>query len=376
MVNRRECLVWLGTVAGTGWLTVARASEFAQERHLLYVTTPGIRNDVQYGGIGILVFDIDNGHKLLRRIPTIEPQTGAAPEPVKGVCANAHSGYLYLSTTARLLCFDLRTDKLLWNKTYPGGCDRMAITPDGKQIYLPSLEGPHWHVIDGDGNVITKIVPNSGSHNTVCGLDGKFAYLAGLKSPLLTVVDTHTNMVARTVGPFSNVIRPFTVNRQQSLCFVNVNELLGFEIGDIRNGKKLYRVEVPGVQTGPVKRHGCPSHGIGLTPDEREIWVSDGHNSQIHVFDATQMPPKFLTTIPLRDQPGWVTFSLDGKYAYPSSGEVIDARTKQVITALTDETGRAVGSEKMVQIDFASDKPIRTGDQFGLGRNQHPKIKA
>src|SRR6185436_2094156 len=98
-------------------------------------------------------------------------------------------------------------------------------------------------------------------------------YLAGLKSPLLTIADTGKHEAARTCGPFAASIRPFTVNGRESLCFVNVNELLGFEIGDLTTGKKLHRVEVAGFQKGPVKRHGCPSHGIGLTPDEKEIWV-------------------------------------------------------------------------------------------------------
>ena len=58
----------------------------------------------------------------------------------------------------------------------------MAISPDGKVIYLPSFEKDHWHVVDAlDGDVIAKIVPHSGAHNTVYGLDGKHAYLAGLE---------------------------------------------------------------------------------------------------------------------------------------------------------------------------------------------------
>jgi hypothetical protein len=42
----------------------------AAAQHLLYVASPGIRNYVEYGGVGILVFDIDNGYKFVRRIPT------------------------------------------------------------------------------------------------------------------------------------------------------------------------------------------------------------------------------------------------------------------------------------------------------------------
>ena len=154
-------------------------------------------------------------------------------------------------------------------------------------------------------------------------------------------------------------------------AYVCVNNLLGFEIADLKESKVIHRVKVTGYELGRVKRHGCPSHGVGLTPDEREVWVCDGHNSAVHVFDATVMPPRQIKTISLRDQPGWVTFSLDGRYGYPSSGEVIDVRTHKIFTALKDETGQEGGSEKMVEIHFdAAGKPVRNGDQFGVGRKQ------
>ena len=63
------------------------------------------------------------------------------------------------------------------------------------------------------------------------------------------------------------MIRPLTINSRETLCFVNVNGLIGFEIGDLKTGKMLHRVEVEGFKQGPIKRHGCPSHGIALTPD-------------------------------------------------------------------------------------------------------------
>jgi hypothetical protein len=117
-----------------------------------------------------------------------------------------------------------------------------------------------------------------------------------------------------------------------------------------------------------VKRHGCPSHGVGLTPDEKEIWVTDGANSHMHIFDATELPPRQVASIPLRDQPGWITFSLDGRYAWPSTGDVIDTRTRKLVTQLQDEHGRDVQSEKMIEIHFQGPLPLTTGDQFGLGR--------
>src|SRR5208282_1720690 len=157
-------------------------------------------------------------------------------------------------------------------------------------------------------------------------------------------------------------------NSAQSLCFVTVNGLLGFEVGDLSTGRMLHRVEVEGFKTGPTRRHGCPSHVIGLTPDESEVWVCDGFNSRLHVFDATVMPPKQGPSIALRDQPGWVTFSLDGRFAYPSTGEIIDTKTKKIVAALHDEKGRQVHSEKLLEIVFKGDVPVRNSDQFGVGR--------
>ena len=347
----------------------AQEVQAAKERHFLYVATPGVRNYLEYGGHGLLVFDIDDGHRFIKRIPTGGFDASGKPLNVKGVCAHAESGRIYISTIQHLLCLDLVSEKLLWEPKYDGGCDRMSITPDGKTIYTPSFEGPHWNVINAaDGEIIKKITPNSGAHNTVVSRDGRLAFLAGLRSPELTVVDTATNEVVRKVGPFAASIRPFTVNAAATRCFVNINELLGFEVGDITTGKKLHRVEVQGFSKGKVKRHGCPSHGIGLTPDEREIWVVDATNQRLHIFDATASPPKQLESIKLKDEPGWVTFSIDGKYAYPSTGDVIDAKTRKIITELKDETGAAVQSEKMLEIVFAGGKPVRNGDQFGVGR--------
>jgi DNA-binding beta-propeller fold protein YncE len=339
------------------------------EQRLLYVAVPGIRNYLEYGGHGVLVFDIDRGHAFVRRIPARGLSAEGKPLNVKGVAANAATRRLYVSTLQFLTCFDLLTDKILWEKSYEGGCDRMALSPDGQLMYLPSLEKDHWHVINAlTGDVITKVVPKSGAHNTVYGLDGRHAYLAGLKSPLLRVTDTATHTIAREVGPFSAPIRPFTVNGRQTLAFVNVNELLGFEVGDLTTGKMLHRVEVKGFERGTVKRHGCPSHGIGLTPDEKELWVCDAANQRMHIYDATVMPPRQVTNIALRDQPGWIMFSLDGKLAYPSTGEVIDVATRKIVTTLKDETGAAVHSEKVVEIHFAGGVPVRNGDQFGVGR--------
>jgi hypothetical protein len=340
-----------------------------EQQNYLYVAVPGVRNYLEYGGHGLLVFDMDQGHRVVRRIATAGLNEQGQPSNVKGICASAQTGRLYISTLKTLQCLDLETDSLLWERSYEGGCDRMALSPDGRVLYQPSLEAAHWFVLDAlTGDILAKLVPDSGAHNTVYGLDGRAVYLAGLRSPYLSVADTATHTITRQVGPFSASIRPFTVDGKQSRCYVCINELLGFEVGSIVTGEKLARVEVAGFKTGPVKRHGCPSHGVGLSPDETEVWVVDAHNQRLHVFDNTQFPPKQLESIALRDEPGWVTFSLDGRYAYPSTGEVIDRASRRIVAQLTDENSVAVQSEKMIELVFSGGKLVADGDQFGLGR--------
>ncbi len=338
-------------------------------QRLLYVAVPGVRDYLEYGGHGLLVFDIDHDHRCLKRIKTGGLDETGKPINVKGICACAKTGRVYISTLKTLMCVDIKDEKVVWERSYEGGCDRMAMAPDGSVIYLPTLESAHWHVIDpATGEVIAKVTPDSGSHNTVFGADGRFVYLAGLRSPLLTVADAKTHKIARQIGPFSASIRPFTIDGRQTRCYVCLNELLGFEIGALTTGEKIARVEVPGFKPGPVKRHGCPSHGIALTPDETEVWVVDAHNMKLHLFDNKQLPPVYMQSIALRDEPGWITFTRDGQFAYPSTGEIIDTKNRTIIGQLTDETGAAVQSEKMIEIQFTDGQPVAVGDQFGVGR--------
>jgi hypothetical protein len=346
----------------------ATGTPHAGVKRYLYVVVPGIRDYLGYGGHGILVFDIDNDHRFVKRINTSGFHPDKTPSNVKGVAVSLPLNSIYISTLESLQRIDLTTEKIVWEKSFEGGCDRMSISPDGKTMYLPSLENKFWSVVDcATGDIIKKIDVYKRAHNTIYGPSGNLVYLDDIASPWLYISDAKTHSLVNKVGPFGNFVRPFTINGKETLVYVTVDSLLGFEVGDLKTGKKLTRVEVQGWNSGPVRRHGNPSHGIGLTPDEKELWLADGYNMRVHVFSA--FPPyQQLTTIPLRDMPGWITFSIDGKYVYPSSGEVIDVKTRKIITTLQDEFYNNVESEKMVEIDFTGDKAVKAGDQFGIGR--------
>jgi len=113
--------------------------------------------------------------------------------------------------------------------------------------------------------------------------------------------------------------------------------------------------------------HGCPSHGIALTPDESEIWVVDNINYGVLVYDNTGEWPVLKTSFPTTASADWITMGIGGQYAFLSSGDVVDVKTKKVVAQMKDEYGKAMHSEKLLEMEFSNGKLMRTVSQFGEG---------
>jgi hypothetical protein len=189
----------------------------------LYVAVPGLRDYLEFGGHGLLVFDIEDDYRFVKRIPVAgrrirsdygRERLAGQPSNVKGITASLATNSIYISNLETMQRIDLNTEQVVWEYQYGGGADRMAISSDGKIIYLPSLERDHWNVVDAEsGRVIKSLYTgNHGAHNTVFGLDGKKVYLGGLRTNSLGVVDAKNHEVIRQIGPLGGEVRPFTIN--------------------------------------------------------------------------------------------------------------------------------------------------------------------
>jgi DNA-binding beta-propeller fold protein YncE len=336
-------LLWLapaGGQAGTG--------------RYLYVALPGADHADPDRSIRLLVFDIANAHRFVRRIPLWPPAGGEEAEAVRGTAVSARAGRVYVSTTRRLAAIDLNTDKIVWQKSYEGHCcERMAVSPDGQTIYAPAFGSAKWYVIQSaTGELRSTIGVTGWPRQTAYSTDGTRAFLAAWDSPLLSVSDTASHKIAKTVGPFSASLCPFTVNAKGTLAFANVDGLVGFEVGDLQSGLVLDRVAADGYDKDAAAKYECPSHGIAFTPDERELWVADGVRNRIQVFDATAYPPVPLAGIDVPAQPRWVAFSRDGRFAYLSTGDVVDAASRKIVSALEGPSGTKINSENFLEVDF------------------------
>ena len=151
--------------------------------------------------------------------------------------------------------------------------------------------------------------------------------------------------------------------------------LLGFEIGDVKTGEVIKRIEAPAemwkAKWYDVRQrffgHGCPSHGIALTPDESELWVVDNINYGVLVYDNTGERPVLKMTFPTTASADWITMGLGGRYALLSSADVMDVKTKKIVARMKDEYGKPMHSEKFLEMAFSNGKLVRTGSQFGQG---------
>ena len=324
-----------------------------------------------------MVLDARDNYNFVKRIPTFDVPASKNSEQVAGVTASTVTQMIYVATRGRLAAIDLATEKKVWENAYDGQCcERPQISPEGSFLYVGSDLKDFWYVVNPrTGALITKVVfaveperaqPESerGREDCVHVAERKGDGRGG---------DGEASLV-KTIT-FGDNIRPFVLNHDSSKIYANVNNLLGFEIADVASGKILHRVEVQGfgwpdkwkVSPRPRIPHGCPSHGIALTPDEKEVWIVDGINQYIHIFDNTQMPPRQMDSIKTTAGPYWITIGLDGKLAYVSSGDVIDIKTRKIVGTLKDEYGRRMYSEKLLDMLFENGKLTRVVNQFGNG---------
>lgn len=347
-------------------------------KELIYVTLPGtLEGSPDANGNGIVVLDAKNNYNFVKRLTTWDVPASRNPEQVAGVTASPVTQMIYVAARGRLGAFDLTTEKMVWQNAYDGQCcERPQIAPDGTFLYVGSDLKDFWYVINPrTGKLITKVVsPQSpNAHNLNLSADGKTAFMSP-NGKVMAIADTSTHQLKKTIT-FPDNIRVFVLNHDSSLIYSNLNNLLGFVIADVNTGKVLHTVEVQGfgwpenwnVTPRPRIPHGCPSHGIALLSGEKEVWLSDGLNNYIHVFDNTKMPPRQVGSIRTNGGAYWMTPSLDGKLVYASSGDVIDIATRKIVAQLKDEYGRVMHSEKLLDMVFTEGKLTEVSNQFANG---------
>jgi DNA-binding beta-propeller fold protein YncE len=335
-------------------------------RHFEYVFAP----------TGIEIYDIDHDNRRVGQItlPGIAAR-GVVAHPATNMLYISYGGQGGDSGTGSILAYNLVTGEIVWQRDYKTGVDSIAITPNGRTIYMPVGEASGseiWEIIDtATGKISGSIKAGLNPHNTIMGLDGKYVYLGPGDYPYLEVASTSTNKVVRKIGPLHGPgVRPFTINGAQTLAFTTASSFLGFQVSSIKTGKVLYNVAPPGFSFDPATFGRTPDHGISLSPDEQELYLIDTPNGYVHVFDVSRLPgsaPRDIADIKLAHPPpndGWLQHSRNGRYVYVGrAGDVIDTVSRKIVAFLPPLQLTA----DFIEIDWRHGRPVDTTSRYGVG---------
>ena len=338
----------------------------------LYMSSPDGAQREAGAEPGIVVFDIAGGHKFVKHI-----SIPAFNDGLRGFTGSTATAKLYYSTSkGRLGCFDPSSEKVVWESSFDMGCDRSCITPDGNRIYVPT--GFWWRtpesgfiVVDAaTGEKIDHIKVGPRAHNSIASLDGEFVFLG--TETTLTKFRASDGHPVQTISPVGESgVFPFTIDSRNEWAFVCLGKHVGVDVVNLREGTVAHRVFAADPKSGEKIRH--RTHGAGMTPDETELWVSDQAGKKLFIFDITKRPPAPKGHVELSmGGHGWVTFSLDGKFAYCHTPDVFDVATKKKVATLKRGDGQPFASSKFIEVQMRGGEVERVGNEFGLGRKAVP----
>src|SRR5262245_55142662 len=287
-------------------------------------------------------------------IHLIDPRTNRIVGEVKGVpinhgaAASPDGSRLYFSSEAEQSphVVDGKTLQLIKKIPLSGRPNNMSISRDGGRVYIGIVSAPGAvDVIDTVSLERIKSIPTKGGiHNVYVTPDGKYLVAGSIAGKLMTVIDQKTDEPVWTV--FNEGVRPiaFETNRDGSTkrVFVQLSDFHGFAIVDFAQRKEVGRIELPNdipaekVDKGPF--NASPSHGIGVAPDGKTLWVTSRPNARVYTYSLPDL--KLLPNpVDLGGRPDWVTFTPDSRLLYiatenTDSVVVVDVAARKEVTRI------------------------------------------
>lgn len=240
-----------------------------------------------------------------------------------------------------------------------GRPNECAVTPDGKYVAVPIRDGDSVDIVDVMQQKVVKVLPIKEPHNAVSAGSNRYMFVSSMGSNAVNVIDLKT-MSFSAIVPAGGRPRPYVISSDGKTMYVAVSYLHGFDIVDVPAKKVLERVEMPARHTGPPppRKFETPdtyTHGLALTPDGKELWVTSLLDNCIYIYDLQSK--KFIGHLATGDGPNWIVFSPDGKYGCVSNTDsndvsIFDVKERRAVA--TVKVGKvpkrlAIGTEPKTQ---------------------------
>lgn len=277
-------------------------------------------------------------------IHAIDPGTNTVVQEIKGIeaahgIASAPDGSrVYVSNEAHstLDVFDRASGALIKKVPLSNHPNNIAVTKEGDRILVGIARGQGAvDVIDAKTLTRSKsILVNGRLHNIYVTPDGKYLITGSIPGKRITVID-----LAREVRVWELDlglgVRPMAIEAgadgATKRVFVQLSDTNGFAVVDFAARKEVARITLPGTMSEfetDAGRATAPSHGIGVAPDGKSLWVTSIPNNAVFVYSLADL--KLVGEValpalklprhgPIASVPNWVTFTPDSRTLYVSN---------------------------------------------------------
>lgn len=227
--------------------------------------------------------------------------------------------YISCESESSLWATDTKTGKLIGKAMLSGHPNNISITKDGRRVFVGIVSAPGAvDVIDTASMKVVKSIPvKGGIHNTYVTPDGKFLLAGSIVGKLLNVIDAQTLQPVWEL-PFDLGVRPMAFEKaadgSTSRVFLQLSGYHGFAVVDFKTHKEVARIKLPDQPAGGQSEGGAPSHGIGVSPDNKTLWVNSSYANAVFIYSLPDL--KVLGYVKTGNVPDWITFTPDGSMIY------------------------------------------------------------
>jgi YVTN family beta-propeller protein len=336
-MNRTTIKTYSSKLAHLGIPLLILAMPLAAATVRIYVTN--------LGGTTINVVDPAT-NKVVKEISDIE-----VPESVR-FSLDGNRVYITQGGESVLTVLDQKTGKLIKKVPISGHANDLAVTPDGKWILVCVAEKPGAvDFIDAASLEKVKSIPSTNRmHDVVVSKDNKFAVVTSPQGKYFTVYDVQKQEVAWQFQSDQDVLVPAIEDAPDGSprrIFVELSKLDGFAVIDFKTQKEVARITLPDDEP-KVAPSGTPTHGLGVAPDGKTLWVVSRVYDSVFVYSIPELKYMGRAHLPkivppghdaIGGSPNWVTFTPDGGTAYVSNAvdksvSAIDTKTLKVVARI------------------------------------------
>jgi YVTN family beta-propeller protein len=275
-------------------------------------------------------------NKVVLQVKDIEAPHGVAFSP------DGSRAYISCEAENTLWATDTKTGKLIGKASLSGRPNNIAIAKDGQRIFVGIMTGGGAvEVVDTASlKSIKAVAVKGGVHNTYVTPDGKFVVAGSVVGKILTVIDAQTLQPAWEL-PFDSGVRPMAFERDTdgstSRIFVQLSGLHGFAVVNFKTHAVVARITMPDEPRGGTAQAAAPSHGLGVSPDGKTLWVDSSIANAVFAYSLPDL--KVLGYVQTGEVPDWLTFTPDGTKLYvansgSNSVSVIDTTTRKQVALI------------------------------------------